>query len=273
MDKEPDLSDAYPPQEIARRVERLGVAKAHADALTLLVLAVLAGAFISLGALLFTVVITESSLGFGPTRLLGGVSFCLGLILVVVAGAELFTGNNLIAMAWASRLIGTREVMRNWLLVYVGNVMGCLGTVLLVVWADIAGLGGGAIGETAVQIARAKADIPLTEAFTRGILCNVLVCLAVWLAIGARSVTDKILAIFFPITAFVAIGFEHSIANWFFFPFGLALDTQGIVSMAGAVRNIVAVTAGNIIGGTVLVAGVYWIAYLRSERMRKDPSS
>jgi len=273
MDEQLHVSDAYPPQEIARKVERIGVAKAHADTLTVLVLAVLAGAFISLGALLFTVVVTESGLGFGPTRLLGGVSFCLGLILVVVAGAELFTGNNLIAMAWASRLIGTREIMRNWLLAYVGNVVGCLGTVLLVVWANIGGLGDGAVGEMAVRIARTKADLLLVEAFTRGILCNALVCLAVWLAIGARSVTDKILAILFPITAFVAIGFEHSIANWFFLPFGLAVDAQGEISIVGVGRNIVAVTAGNVAGGTLLVAGVYWVAYLRGERMRKDRPS
>lgn len=266
MDQDQYLGDAYPPHAIARKVESLGVAKAHADTLTLLVLAVLAGAFVSLGALLFTVVVTDSTLGFGPTRLLGGVSFCLGLVLVVVAGAELFTGNNLIAMAWASRLVGTRDVLRNWLLAYVGNVVGCLGTVLLVVWADVAGLGSGAIGETATRIARAKADLPLAEAFVRGILCNALVCLAVWLAIGARSVTDKILAVIFPITAFVAIGFEHSIANWFFLPFGLAVGVPGVVSVAGAGRNIAAVTAGNVVGGTLLVAGVYWVAYLRGER-------
>jgi formate/nitrite transporter len=272
MEKGPYLTDAYPPPEIARRVERLGVAKARADALSLLVLAVLAGAFISLGALFYAVVVTDSGLGFGPTRLLGGVSFCLGLILVVVAGAELFTGNNLIAMAWASRLIGARDVVRNWFLAYLGNVMGCLGTVLLVVWADVGGLGGGAVGETVVRIARAKVDLSLTEAFTRGILCNALVCLAVWLAVGARSVTDKSLAILFPISAFVAIGFEHSIANWFFLPLGLALDVPGAVSIAGASRNIVAVTAGNLLGGTLLVAGVYWIAYLRSERLRTDGS-
>lgn len=268
MDVEPNLSDAYPPQEIARKVERLGVAKAHADVLTVLVLAVLAGAFISLGALFFTVVVTESGLGFGPTRLLGGICFCLGLILVVVAGAELFTGNNLIAMAWASGLISTPEVMRNWLLAYAGNVTGCLGTVLLVVWADVGSLGDGAVGETAVRIARAKTDLPFAEAFTRGILCNALVCLAVWLAIGARSVTDKILAILFPISAFVAVGFEHSIANWFMLPFGLAVETGGVVPIDGFVTNILAVTAGNVIGGTLLVAGVYWLAYLRGSRVR-----
>ena len=172
-------SDAYPPPEIARKVELIGVAKAHTDTVTLLVLAVLAGAFISLGALFFTVVVTNAGVGFGLTRLLGGLSFCLGLVLVVVAGAELFTGNNLIAMAWASGLIGTREVMRNWLLAYVGNVIGCLGTVVLVLWGGVAGLDGGAVGRTAIQIAHAKAALPLGEAFARGILCNALVCLAV----------------------------------------------------------------------------------------------
>jgi len=268
MSLDPYVNEAYPPTEIARKAERLGVVKARTDNITLLVLAVLAGAFISLGALFFTVVVTASSLGFGVTRLLGGLSFCLGLILVVVAGAELFTGNNLIAMAWASRLISTREVVRNWFITYVGNLLGCLGTVFLVVLADVAGLGDGAVGETALQIARSKADLGLTEAFARGILCNALVCLAVWLAIGGRSVTDKILAVLFPITAFVAIGLEHSIANWFFLPFGLAVDTHSTVSIVGASRNIIAVTAGNVAGGTVLVAGVYWVAYLRGERMR-----
>jgi formate transporter len=268
----PHLADAHPPREIARMVERLGVAKARTDAVTLVLLAMLAGAFISLGALFFTVVVTNASLGFGVTRLLGGLSFCLGLVLVVVAGAELFTGNNLLALAWASRLISTREVMRNWLLAYLGNVIGCLGTVLFVVWADVASLGGGAVADTAIEIARAKAGLSLGEAFARGVLCNGLVCLAVWLAMGGRSVTDKILAIIFPITAFVTIGFEHSIANWFFLPYGVALDKQGAVSIVGVVSNLVAVSAGNIVGGTLLVAGVYWAAYLRGERKREDPS-
>ncbi|MFQ5574869.1 MAG: formate/nitrite transporter family protein, partial [Terriglobia bacterium] len=237
---------------------------------TFFVLAVLAGAFISLGALFFTVVVTDSGLGFGVTRLLGGLSFCLGLILVVVAGAELFTGNNLIAMAWASGSITTKDVVRNWVLSYAGNLVGCLATVFLVVWSGMGDVGGGSVAATATQIAAAKASLSVTEAFARGILCNALVCLAVWLAIGGRTVTDKILAVLFPITAFVAIGFEHSIANWFFLPFGFALDVQGAVSVAGSARNLAAVTAGNLVGGTLMVAGVYWVAYLRGERIRKS---
>jgi formate/nitrite transporter len=266
MDTAPHSLDAHPPREIARLVEGLGVAKARTETVTLLVLAVLAGAFISLGALLFTVVVTGSTLGFGLTRLVGGLSFCLGLVLVVVAGAELFTGNNLLAMAWVSRLIGTREVLRNWLLAYLGNVAGCLGTVVLVVVADVGGLGGGTVGETAVAIASAKAGLTPLEGFARGLLCNALVCLAVWLTMGGRSVTDKMLALLFPITAFVAIGLEHSIANWFFLPYGLLIGGPEQVPLAGVVMNLVTVTAGNIVGGTLLVAGVYWVAYLRQPR-------
>jgi formate/nitrite transporter len=266
IDQRLSFADARPPREIARKIETLGVDKARSDTLTVLVLAVLAGAFISLGALFFTVVITNGAFGFGVNRLLGGVSFCLGLILVVVAGAELFTGNNLVAMAWASGRIGIREVTRNWALVYVGNVIGCLGTVLLVVWGDIAGVGNGLVGETALGIAQAKAGLTVGEAFARGILCNALVCLAIWLAMGGRSVTDKIMAIIFPIAAFVTVGFEHSIANWFFLPYGVALGELGAVPLAGAAKNLTSVTVGNIIGGTLLVAGVYWVAYLRGER-------
>ncbi len=258
-----DTADARPPRQIARQVEALGVTKAHMDTLTVLVLAVLAGAFISLGALFFTVTVTGSALGFGLTRLVGGVVFSLGLILVVVAGAELFTGNNLLAMAWASRLISTRAVLRNWVLAYVGNVAGCLATVAVVGWADVGALGGAAVAETAVQIAAAKADLSMGAAFARGVLCNALVCLAVWLAMGGRSVADKVVAIVFPITAFVAIGLEHSIANWFFLPYGMLLAPAGAIPLEGVVQNLVLVTLGNIIGGTVLVGAVYWVAYLR----------
>ena len=265
MDPASQSPDAHPPREIARLVENLGVAKAAMGTISLLVLALLAGAFISLGALFFTVIVTGSGLGLGPTRLFGGLGFSLGLILVIVAGAELFTGNNLLAMAWASRLISTRAVLRNWCVVYLGNTVGCLGTALVVWLAGTAALGGGAVGQTAVEIARAKAALPLIEAFARGVLCNALVCLAVWLTLGGRTVADKILAILFPITAFVAVGFEHSIANWFFLPFGLLLDTQGTVALSGVARNLAATTLGNIAGGTLLVAAVYWVAYLRGE--------
>ncbi|MBL9119398.1 MAG: formate/nitrite transporter family protein [Phycisphaerae bacterium] len=259
-------NEAHPPREIAQMVERLGVAKAQTDTLTLLVLGLLAGAFVSMGAIFSTVIMTQSALGFGVTRLLGGVGFCLGLVLVVVAGAELFTGNNLLAMAWASGLIRVRDVLRNWFWVYVGNVVGCLGTALFVLWAGVANLGGGVVGQTAVAIAEAKCGLSFGEAFARGVLCNALVCLAVWLTLGGRSVSDKILAVLFPVTAFVALGLEHSIANWFFLPFGIALEQGDEISIVGAIRNLVAVTAGNVVGGTLLVAAVYWVAYLRPER-------
>ena len=263
MDDQSSSMDAYAPKVIARKIEAMGVSKANADSLTVFVLALLAGAFISLAALLFTVVITDSQLGFGVTRLLGGLSFCLGLVLVIVAGAELFTGNNLLAMAWASKRISSRAVLRNWLLSYMGNVLGCLGTVALVLLADIGSQANGGVGETALQIANAKGELSLLETFSRGILCNALVCMAVWLAMAGHSVTDKILAVIFPVTAFVALGFEHSIANWFFLPFAMLLDPQSSISLGSAAGNLLAATAGNIVGGTLLVAGVYWLAYLR----------
>jgi formate/nitrite transporter len=255
--------DAHAPGEIARLAERVGIAKASTNTLTLLVLALLAGAFISLGAMFYLVVTTNTGLGFGVTRLLGGLSFCLGLILVIVAGAELFTGNNLVAIAWASRRISTAALLRNWTLSYLGNVVGCLGTVMLARGANIAALDDGAVGATALRLASAKVALPLGEAFARGVLCNVLVCLAVWLAMGARSVTDKILAVIFPVSAFVALGFEHSIANWFFLPYAMVLDQRGAVPLDAAALNLLVVTGGNIVGGTLLVAGVYWLAYLR----------
>jgi formate transporter len=188
----------------------------------------------------------------------------LGLILVVVGGAELFTGNNLVAMAWASRRITSAELLRNWVLVYGGNAIGALGTVVLVYLGQVAEFGDGAVRETVLAIGRHKMALGVVEALALGVLCNGLVCLAVWLAMGGRSVADKVLAIVFPITAFVTMGFEHSIANLFFLPYALSLsglsDPQLLVR---AVRNLLVVTVGNILGGTVLVAGVYWLAYLR----------
>lgn len=264
------VADAYPPPEIAARVCKLGLAKVNTAVPTMVALAVLAGAFISLGALFYTVTITAGQDGpplpFGLLRLTGGVTFSLGLILVVVGGAELFTGNNLIAMAWAAGCVQTRQVVRNWIWVYLGNLLGACGTAVLVLLAGIQLLGDGAVGETMVRIARSKIALDPLSAFARGILCNVLVCLAVWLCMGARSVADKILAIVFPISAFVACGFEHSVANMFFLPLGIALaaGSAAPLSLIDALSNLALVTLGNIIGGTVLVALVYWFIYLRT---------
>jgi formate transporter len=263
------LLDAYAPAQIAMRVREIGVAKAAMPVLTMFALAVLAGAFIALGAAFFTVTMTGGKTGqlpaFGLMRVAGGITFSVGLILVVVGGAELFTGNNLIAMAWASGRVTTQQVIRNWGWVYLGNLVGAVGTAALVWLAGIQSMGDGAVGETMVQIARGKIALDPVSAVARGVLCNVLVCLAVWLCMGARSVTDKILAILFPISAFVACGFEHSVANMYFLPIGVALaaGTSMPLSAVDALSNLVLVTIGNIFGGTVLVALVYWTVYLR----------
>ena len=264
------LLDAYAPAQIAMRVREVGVTKATMPILTMFALATLAGAFVALGALFFTITMTTSPSGqppaFGLMRVAGGITFSLGLILVVVGGAELFTGNNLIAMAWASGRVTTQQVMRNWGWVYLGNLVGAVGTAVLVWLAGVHTMSNGLVGETMVQIARSKIALDPVSAVARGILCNVLVCLAVWLCMGARSVTDKILATVFPITAFVACGFEHSVANMYFLPIGVALatGTSAPLSVAGAVSNLALVTLGNVLGGTILVALVYWSVYLRS---------
>jgi formate/nitrite transporter len=276
------LIDAYAPAEMAQRVLQVGVAKARLPAPDTLILAGLAGAFIGLGAAFATLATTDPGMGFGPTRVLGGVTFSLGLILVVVAGAELFTGNNLVAMAWASREITTRQILRNWGLVYVGNFVGAVGTALLVYWSGVWALSQDAVASQAISIAAAKCDLGWTEAFARGILCNALVCLAVWLCQSARSTTDKILAIIWPIAGFVALGFEHCIANMYFIPLGVLLKSNpelmagvgpsaadlGSLNLQGLAGNLVPVTLGNIVGGTLLVAGVYWFAYLKDFEKR-----
>jgi formate transporter len=266
----PLYGDAYRPDEIAARVDTLGVAKARAPLFTLLVLGLLAGAYISLGAMLYTVILSGSGEVSGLLRFIGGLGFSLGLILVVVGGAELFTGNNLLAMAWASGRIGTAEVLHNWMAVYAGNVAGCLGTAVLVALADTSSLLQGQVAETALAIASAKTALPWWALLARGVLCNALVCLAVWLAMGGRSVTDKILAILLPISAFVALGFEHSIANWFFLPYALTIEGGATIPLSGVIANLLWVTIGNILGGTLLVAGVYWLAYLRTVEDRPE---
>ncbi len=256
------ILDAYSPAQIAARMESGGIAKAKMPLLKTVTLAVLAGAFISFGAMFYTLVITGSGMGFGPTRLLGGLAFSLGLVLVLIGGAELFTGNNLIVMAWAERKITSAELLRNWVLVYAGNFVGALGTVALFYLAGGLDLNGGALGETAAGIARAKIALDPVPAFFRGVLCNVLVCLAVWLCFAAHTVTGKILAIVFPITAFVALGFEHSVANMYLIPLGMIAAGEGL-NLAALFANLVPVTLGNIVGGSGLVALTYWLVYLR----------
>jgi formate transporter len=258
-----ETGDAYAPQEVAARVTRLGVNKARLPVATLFVLAILAGAFISLGALLFAVVTTGSTLGLGPTRLLGGVAFSLGLVLVVLAGAELFTGNNLVAMAWASRLITFGELLRSWAIAYVGNLLGALATFLACFLGGAHALGGGAVEKTLVAIGTHKASLDPVSMLVLAVLCNALVCLAVWLTQAGHSVVDKVTGIVFPIAAFVALGFEHSIANMFFLPYAIVLAPDGASLISGSLLNLALVTAGNVLGGTVLVASVYWVAYLR----------
>ena len=262
--------DAYSPAEIARRVNDVGVAKAHLPITAAAMLGVLAGAFIAIGSLYYTLVASDTTLGFAATRVLGGLVFSTGLVLVVVAGGELFTGNNLLAMAWAAGAVSTREVLQNWLIALGANAVGAFGIALLVLASGYPQLNSGAVGVTAVKIAVAKVTMPFWQAFFAGVLCNVLVCMAVWLTLAGRSVTDKVIAVVFPISAFVAAGFEHSVANMYFIPLGILLrDTIDVASIAGAarldwtgyVRNLVPVTLGNIVGGSGLVALVYHIIY------------
>src|SRR3990172_5496985 len=264
--------DAFSPKEIADKVHHVGVTKAHLPVLPTMMLGVLAGAFIGLGALFFTLVASDTQLSFGVARVLGGVAFSLGLILVIVGGAELFTGNNLLVMAWADGKITTAEILRNWALVYASNAVGAIGLAVVVYLSRHAGMNEGEVGLAYLKIAAAKTALPFWEAFFKGVLCNLLVCLAVWMALAGRSVTDKVFAIIFPISAFVAAGFEHSVANMYFIPLGIMLKGATVapagVDLAsldwdGFAGNLMPVTLGNIFGGSVMVALVYYLIYRR----------
>jgi len=273
-------TEAYPPPKVSEKAEAAGVAKGKLNTLSTVLLGGLAGAFIGLGAMLCTLVTTDIGIGFGLTKLLGGFVFCLGLILVVVAGSELFTGNCLLTMSWLSGRTSSARLARNWGLVYFANLVGSLALVGLMFYSHQWTFANHAVGANALLIANGKVNLGFGEALARGILCNFLVCLAVWLALSARTVSGKILAILFPITAFVAAGFEHSIANMYFIPMGILMANQpavlgaagvttgGIANLtwAGFAGNLVPVTIGNIIGGGLLVGGIYWLSYLRKER-------
>ncbi|WP_193212687.1 formate/nitrite transporter family protein [Luteolibacter marinus] len=257
--------DAYSPEQIAERIESVGVKKARLPAFKMFALAVLAGGFIGLGALNYTVVASDPFLGFAWQRLLGGLAFSLGLILVVVAGAELFTGNNLLVMSWMNGRITTALLLRNFIIVYFGNAAGAIGLAWLVSQSGHGDFNHGAVGETAVRIATTKTAMGFAGAFFKGILCNLLVCLAVWLAMAGRSVADKILAIVFPVSAFVAAGFEHSVANLYFVPLGLFLSAaappDGLTWADFLANNLLPVTLGNLIGGAGMVGLVYHLIY------------
>ena len=275
-----DKFDALLPADMARACEAAGVAKAERDALTLVVLGLLAGAFIAFGAIFMTVVLTGAGeLAWGVARLLAGFVFSLGLILVIVGGAELFTGDSLMIVAYASRRITLARLLRAWSFVYLGNIVGALGTAALVFLAGHHGFAGGAVGRTALAIASAKAALPTMQLFFLAVLCNVLVCLAVWMSFGARSATDKVMVIVPPIAAFVAAGFEHSVANLYLLPYGLAIKAWAgpefwaaigqsaaaypELTASGVVHNIVVATVGNLVGGSLMVGAVYWFVYLR----------
>ena len=269
------------PPEMALACETAGAGKARRDALTLLVLGVLAGAFIAFGANFMTVVLTGAGdLPWGVARLLAGLVFSLGLILVIVSGAELFTGDALMVVAYAGRRITFAALLRAWALVYAGNIAGAVGTATLVFLAGQHGFAKGGIGQTALTIATAKTALPTIQLFVLAVLCNVLVCLAVWMSFGARSATDKVMVIVPPIAAFVAAGFEHSIANLYFLPYGLAIKTwagpefwaalgqtpaaYSALTLTAAIHNIAVATIGNLVGGSLMVGAIYWFVYLRN---------
>ena len=275
--------DAFLPPTMAAKMEAVGVKKANQDVVTTFALAILAGAFIACGAIFATTAtagLSSAGVGFGIIKILGGLVFCLGLIGVVIAGAELFTGNNLIVMAFASKRVSLGALLRNWAIVYFGNFVGSILTVFLVLWSRQYTFGGGAIGANALGVANAKCQLGFEQAIALGVLCNALVCLAVWLCASARTTTDKILAILFPITAFVAAGFEHSIANMYFIPMGIlikataapgfweaigttAADYGNLTWANFVVANLLPVTIGNIIGGAGMVGLSYWFIFLR----------
>ncbi len=296
--------DALLPPEMAVKAEQGGIAKANMEFSKSFVLAILAGAFIALGAVFATTISAGSisvsaadgatafstGLPYGVVRLLAGLAFSLGLIMVVVAGAELFTGNNLIVMAWAGRKVTTARLLWNWLIVWVGNFVGSVMTAGLLLATGQYEFGGGAIGLAALSTANVKAGLGFFQALALGIMCNALVCMAVWLTYSARTTTDRILAIIPPITAFVAAGFEHSVANMYFIPIGLfikasapdsfwstihktAADYTDLTWSNFFVNNLIPVTIGNIVGGAVLVGVVYWFVYLRGRHKTASSTS
>jgi formate/nitrite transporter len=283
---EPALSNT--PANIAKSAANAAIGKASLATHALILLAVLAGAYIAMGGLLNTVVTNDLAgfLGDGLSRLVGGAVFSLGLIMVVIGGAELFTGNNMVmTIGYLDRKITAGQVLRNWVLVYIFNFAGALIVALLVYFSGIWKFNGGAVGIKAAGIAGGKVSLAFSEALVRGILCNWLVCLAVWLSMAGKDVISKIAGIIFPVTAFVALGFEHSIANMYFIPMGILLKGEtaitsvldpsvlGNLTWSGfLLKNLLPVTIGNMIGGIIFVGTAYWNAYLRPKTPKSKGS-
>ncbi|MBZ8142392.1 formate transporter FocA [Rubrivivax gelatinosus] len=275
------LFDPLTPDAIAQAAEEMGVKKAKATVAKQFGLAVLGGAFVALGAMFATIAIAGADhlLPYGVMRLLMGAAFTMGLMMVVVAGAQLFTSDALMVMAWASGRLKTERMLKVWTIVWLGNLVGSLGTAALVFLGGQYTGGHGEVGASALYLASSKASLMPMKAFFLAVLCNVLVCLATWLSLAARSVTDKILAMFFPVAAFVAAGFEHCVANMYFIPYGLMVKWFAPASFwaepAAAAKagldipvqqfllNLGVVTLGNWVGGALLVAGAYWWLFRR----------
>lgn len=261
---------AYSPAEIKEAVEKVGVKKANLPLLASFMLATVAGGGIGFGAIYYTIVASDPSLSFATVRVVGGLVFSLGLALVLVGGAELFTGNNLIVMAWASGKVSTQTMLRNWTIIWCGNLLGALGLVVLVFFSHHLDMNDGRIGLSVVNTAIGKIRPDLVTLFFKGILCNILVCAAVWLAYAGRSVTDKMISVILPISAFIAAGFEHCVANMYFLPLAWLLVQTGhvpanidtsVITLAGIAHNLTAVTLGNIVGGAGFVGFTYWAIY------------
>jgi formate/nitrite transporter len=263
-------AEAYSPAEIQDKVEKLGVKKARMPFLPEFMLSIVAGGSIALGGMFFVIILADPTLGFAFQRLFGGIVFALGLALVMIGGAELFTGNCLIVMAWSNGQIRTGELLRNWTVVWFGNLVGALGIVFLLFMAHFADLNSGNVGTAIVKLAVGKLTPDMTTIFFKGILCNILVCLGVWLAYAGRSVADKMSGMVLPVACFVAAGFEHCVANMFFLPMAWVLSETGhvaagvdvsAITMANIVHNLIPATLGNIVGGAGFVGGIYWLIY------------
>lgn len=273
----PSLEDNAPKTIAETVAQKVGVTKATSPWLTVFVLGILAGAYIGFGGLLSSTVTFDmaAKMGLGFTKLLSGAVFSVGLMLVVIAGAELFTGNNLMVSSVMLREISVSTMLRRWGIVYLANFIGSILVVLLFFYSGLWRTGDGALGAAAIKVAYNKVTLPFMEALIRGIGCNWLVCLAVWMALASRQTIGKIFAIFFPIMAFVAIGFEHCVANMYFIPTGLLLahgtalaglsgvDASQLSLVNFLWKNLLPVTIGNIFGGVVFVGMSYWGAYLR----------